>query len=132
MSYAAAIDQLNAMVPELYTGAGQARRKFWLEEIRALLAALGDPQRSFPVCADCGHQRKGIDGGDAGFHSDGGRGAGGALYLAASGAGKRADTDRRGEIADEEFARLYFRVHDAAQQMLLMGGCRSCPATLRF
>ena len=32
MSYAAAIDQLNAMVPELYTSTGHSRRKFSLEE----------------------------------------------------------------------------------------------------
>ena len=50
MSYAAAIDQLNAMVPELYTGAGQPRRKFSLDEIRMLLGALGNPQRAFPQC----------------------------------------------------------------------------------
>jgi len=47
MSYAAAIEQLNAMVPELYTGSGQPRRKFSLDEIRLLLAALGDPHRRF-------------------------------------------------------------------------------------
>src|ERR1035438_5356188 len=48
MSYAAAIDQLNAMVPELYTQGGQPRRKFSLEEIGVLLSALGDPHRRFP------------------------------------------------------------------------------------
>ena len=45
MSYTAAIDQLNAMVPELYTGSGQTRRKFSLSEVRTLLGALGDPGR---------------------------------------------------------------------------------------
>src|ERR1039458_1922422 len=45
MSYRAAIDQLNAMTPELYTHPGGSRRKFSLDEVRALLAALGDPQR---------------------------------------------------------------------------------------
>ena len=48
MSYAAAIDQLNAMVPELYTSSGQSRRKFSLDEIRVLLEALALPQRRFP------------------------------------------------------------------------------------
>jgi len=40
MSYQSAIDQLSAMVPELYTKPGQARRKFSLDEIGILLAAL--------------------------------------------------------------------------------------------
>ena len=37
MSYQSAIDQLSAMVPELYTKPGQARRKFSLDEIGILL-----------------------------------------------------------------------------------------------
>ena len=41
MSYAAAIDELNAMVPELYTGAGQPRRKFSLDEIRSTAGSVG-------------------------------------------------------------------------------------------
>ena len=45
MSYRAAIEQLNAMVPELYTGPGQPRRKFSLAEIGVLLDELGDLQR---------------------------------------------------------------------------------------
>ena len=45
MSYAAAIEQLNAMAPELYAKPGQPRRKFSLDEIRILLGALGDPQK---------------------------------------------------------------------------------------
>ena len=48
MSYVAAVEQLNAMVPELYQSSGQPRRKFSLDEIRILLAALGDPHRRFP------------------------------------------------------------------------------------
>jgi hypothetical protein len=54
MSYTAAVDQLNAMVPELYAGSGQPRRKFSLDEIRVLLDALGIPQRrssaAFALC----------------------------------------------------------------------------------
>jgi len=45
MSYQAAIEQLNAMVPELYSRPGEPRRKFSLDEIGVLLGALGDPQR---------------------------------------------------------------------------------------
>jgi hypothetical protein len=59
MSYAAALDQLNAMIPELYASAGQPRRKFSLEEIRILLAALGDPHRWFPSVLIAGTNGKG-------------------------------------------------------------------------
>ena len=59
MSYAAAIDQLNAMVPELYTSSGQARRKFSLDEIRVLLDALGNPHRRFPSVLIAGTNGKG-------------------------------------------------------------------------
>ena len=39
----------------------------------------------------------------------------------------------RAEIADDDFARHFFRVHDAAQQLVLdRAACRNCPATLRF
>src|SRR5690242_9055773 len=59
MSYAAAIEQLNAMIPELHTGAGQVRRKFSLDEIRILLDALGNPHLSFPSVLIAGTNGKG-------------------------------------------------------------------------
>ena len=59
MSYSAAIDQLNAMVPELYTRPGQPRRKFSLDEVRILLAALGDPHLSFRSVLIAGTNGKG-------------------------------------------------------------------------
>src|SRR5580692_5289668 len=59
MSYAAAVDQLNAMVPELYQSSGQPRRKFSLEEIRILLNALGNPHRRFPSVLIAGTNGKG-------------------------------------------------------------------------
>ncbi len=59
MSYQSAIDQLSAMVPELYTKPGQARRKFSLDEIGILLAALGNPHRSFPSVLIAGTNGKG-------------------------------------------------------------------------
>ncbi|HUX28593.1 MAG TPA: hypothetical protein VMV39_07385, partial [Terracidiphilus sp.] len=59
MSYAAAIDQLNAMAPELYTRTGQARRKFSLDEVRVLLGALGNPHREFPSVLIAGTNGKG-------------------------------------------------------------------------
>jgi dihydrofolate synthase/folylpolyglutamate synthase len=121
MSYAAAIDQLNAMVPELYTGAGHPRRKFSLDEIRTLLSVLGNPQRSFPAVLIAGTNGKGSTAATL------------ASILTASGlrtglytsphlarANERIRFDRA-EIADDDFARLYFRVHDAAQELVLNG-----------
>ena len=128
MSYAAAILELNAMVPELYTGAGKARRKFRLEEIRALLAALGDPQRSFPSVLIAGTNGKGSTAATlASILTAAGVRAG--LYtsphLARANERIRIGAE---EIADEQFARLYFRVHDAAQQMLLDGRLPQLPS----
>ncbi|MGO9337949.1 MAG: bifunctional folylpolyglutamate synthase/dihydrofolate synthase [Terracidiphilus sp.] len=119
MSYAAAVDQLNAMVPELYQSSGQPRRKFSLEEIRILLSALGDPQRCFPAVLIAGTNGKGSTAATL------------ASILTAS--GKRTGlytsphlarvNERirlgRAEIDDQAFAHLYFRVHDAAQQLVL-------------
>src|ERR1035437_1905887 len=59
MSYTAAIEQLNAMVPELYTGTGQSRRKFSLDEVRTLLGALGDLERRLRCVLIAGTNGKG-------------------------------------------------------------------------
>jgi dihydrofolate synthase/folylpolyglutamate synthase len=119
MSYAAAVDQLNAMVPELYQSSGQLRRKFSLEEIRILLAVLGDPHRRFPAVLIAGTNGKGSTAATL------------ASILTASGlrtglytsphlarVNERIRLDRI-EIDDESFAGLYFRVHDAAEQLVL-------------
>jgi dihydrofolate synthase/folylpolyglutamate synthase len=121
MSYATAIDQLNAMVPELYTSTGKPRRKFSLDEIRLLLAALGDPHRLFPSALIAGTNGKGSTAATL------------ASILTASGlrtglytsphlerVNERIRLDKV-EIADEAFARHYFRVHDEAQQLMLDG-----------
>jgi dihydrofolate synthase/folylpolyglutamate synthase len=128
MSYAAAIEQLNAMVPELYTGSGQPRRKFSLEEIRLLLAALGDPHRRFPAVLIAGTNGKGSTASTL------------ASILTASGlrtglytsphlarVNERIRLDHV-EIGDDAFASLYFRVHDAAQQLVLDGTLPQLPS----
>jgi dihydrofolate synthase/folylpolyglutamate synthase len=58
-SYENAIAQLNALIPELHSKPGQPRRKFSLQEIGALCAALGDPQRRFPSVLIAGTNGKG-------------------------------------------------------------------------
>src|SRR5260370_176277 len=69
MSYAAAVDHLNSLGLELApppaAGDGTAatpkpvRRKFDLAHMRALAAALGDPQKSFPAVLIAGTNGKG-------------------------------------------------------------------------
>ena len=128
MSYAAAIDQLNAMVPELYTRAGQPRRKFSLDEIRILLAALGDPHRRFPSVLIAGTNGKGSTAATL------------ASILTASGVRtglytsphlarvERAHPHRPCGDRRRDFAALYFRVHDAAQQLVLDGRLPQLPS----
>ena len=59
MSYAAAVDKLSAMVPELAPQPGRPRRKFSLDEIRLLLGELGNPQASFQSVLIAGTNGKG-------------------------------------------------------------------------
>ena len=123
MSYSAAIDQLSAMAPELYTHPGQPRRKFSLDEVRILLAALGDPHRRFRSVLIAGTNGKGSTAATL------------ASILTATASGARVSlytsphleriNERirigNSEIADDLFAHLYFRVHDVAQQLVQRG-----------
>jgi dihydrofolate synthase/folylpolyglutamate synthase len=118
MSYAAAIDQLNAMAPELYARPGQPRRKFSLDEFRTLLAALGNPHQRFRSVLIAGTNGKGSTAATL------------ASILTASGARAGLYTSPHlqsvnerirignSEIPDDAFARLFFCVHDVAQQMV--------------
>ena len=128
MSYSTAIDQLNAMVPELYSGAGRPRRKFSLDEIRTLLDELGNPQREFPSVLIAGTNGKGSTAATL------------ASILTASGlrtglytsphlarVNERIRMDGA-EIEDDEFARIYFRVHDAGQRLVMSGKLPQLPS----
>ena len=128
MSYIAAIDQLNAMTPELYARSGQPRRKFSIEEIRILLCELGDPQLRFPSILIAGTNGKGSTAATL------------ASILCASGlrtglytsphlarANERIRLDRM-EIADEAFGAYFFRVHNAAQRLTQSGGLPQLPS----
>jgi dihydrofolate synthase/folylpolyglutamate synthase len=128
MSYAAAVDQLNAMVPELYASSGQPRRKFSLDEIRILLAALGDPQRRFRSVLIAGTNGKGSTAATlASILTAAGVRTG--LYTSPhlARANERIRLDRI-EIDDNDFAGLYFRVHDAAQRLVLDGQLPQMPS----
>ena len=118
MSYAAAIEQLNAMTPELYAKAGQPRRKFSLDEVRILLEALGHPERRFPAVLIAGTNGKGSTAATlASILTEAGLRTG--LYTSPhlERPNERIRVGRE-EIADADFARLFFLVSDTADQMV--------------
>ena len=128
MSYTDAIAQLNSLVPELYAAAGQPRRRFSVDEVRILLDAVGDPQQHFPSVLIAGTNGKGSTASTlASILSEAGLRAG--LYTSPH-LERPNERIRLGqeEIADDDFARLYFRVHDAGQQLLLSGRLAQLPS----
>ena len=121
MSYAAAIDQLNAMAPELYAQAGQPRRKFSLDEVRTLLHALGDPQRSFPAVLIAGTNGKGSTAATlASILTEAGQRTG--LYTSPhlEKPNERIRVNRE-EITDGDFARLFFLVLEESDRLVKCG-----------
>jgi dihydrofolate synthase/folylpolyglutamate synthase len=128
MSYAAAIDQLNAMTPELYAKAGQPRRKFSLDEVRILLAALGDPERRFPAVLIAGTNGKGSTAATlASILTEAGLRTG--LYTSPH---LERPNERirvgRVEIADADFARLFFLVLDEGDRLVRQGRLPQMPS----
>ncbi|HWT66782.1 MAG TPA: folylpolyglutamate synthase/dihydrofolate synthase family protein [Terracidiphilus sp.] len=128
MSYTSAIDQLSAMTPELATAPGQPRRKFSLEQVRILLESLGNPHQRFRSVLIAGTNGKGSTASTL------------ASILTASGLrtglytsphlirpNERIRIDAS-EITDDVFAALYFRVHDAGQQLVLSGKLETLPS----
>jgi len=59
MGYSAALDRLMSLGGELHTRPGEPRRKFDLAHMRALLAALGNPEQRFPSVLIAGTNGKG-------------------------------------------------------------------------
>jgi dihydrofolate synthase/folylpolyglutamate synthase len=134
MSYAAAIDHLYALGQELAPTA--PRRKFDLAHMRVLAAALGDPQRQFSSVLIAGTNGKGSTAATL------------ASILAAAGlrtglytsphlsrvteriqsAGCAGDSAGLAEISEEEFARLYFRVDEAARRLVSAGELPHAPS----
>ncbi|HEU5352645.1 MAG TPA: folylpolyglutamate synthase/dihydrofolate synthase family protein [Terracidiphilus sp.] len=136
MSYAAAIEELNALAPELYTAPGLPRRKFSLDEIRALLDVLGQPHRSVPAVLIAGTNGKGSTAAAlASILAAGSLRTG--LYTSPHLTrpneririlGPGAGTGTTGEISDDDFGRLYFQVHRAAQQAIRAGTLNRFPS----
>ncbi|MGA8730100.1 MAG: folylpolyglutamate synthase/dihydrofolate synthase family protein [Terracidiphilus sp.] len=138
MSYQSAIDELNAMVPELHSRPGQPRRKFSLDEIGVLLDALDNPHRRFPAVLIAGTNGKGSTAATlASILTASGLRTG--LYTSPhlnrpneriqvggplSGAGKA--TGR--EISDDDFARLFYHVGEAARKLVQEGTLAQMPS----
>jgi dihydrofolate synthase/folylpolyglutamate synthase len=128
MSYASAIAQLSAMVPELLVAAGQPHRKFSLDEVRVLLARLGDPQKKFPAVLIAGTNGKGSTAATlasilsaAGLHT--------GLYTSPH----LERVNERIRIAQKEidnvsFAQHYFRVRKAAEELVAQGELSQLPS----
>ncbi len=134
MSYSDAITQLNALAPELYAQPGAPRRKFTLDEIRLLCAALGNPQHRYPSVLIAGTNGKGST---AATLASIARSSGIRVGLYTSPHLDRVneririghpDLDSIREIPDADFARHYFLVHDAAQALVLAGKLSTLPS----
>jgi dihydrofolate synthase/folylpolyglutamate synthase len=128
MSYAAAIEQLNAMTPELYSRVGQPRRKFSLDEMRILLEALGDPQKQFPSLLIAGTNGKGST---AATLASILRASGLRTGLYTSPHLERANERIRmngAEIDEDTFARTFFLVSDGAHRLVESGRLPQFPS----
>jgi dihydrofolate synthase/folylpolyglutamate synthase len=122
MSYAAAVDHLYALGHELAPASPSTpRRKFDLAHMRVLAAALGDPQTTFPSVLIAGTNGKGSTAATlssiftaAGYRT--------GLYTSPHliRVNERIQIDGV-QIADEDFARLYFQVDESARHLVESG-----------
>jgi dihydrofolate synthase/folylpolyglutamate synthase len=122
MSYAAAVDHLYALGHELAPSLPNVpRRKFDLAHMRVLAAALGDPQATFPSVLIAGTNGKGSTAATlasiltaAGYRT--------GLYTSPHlvRVNERVQIDGV-QIPDEDFARLYFQVDEAARRLVEAG-----------
>jgi dihydrofolate synthase/folylpolyglutamate synthase len=128
MTYGAAIDSLFSLAGELYTPPGQPRRKFELEHMGVLAAALGDPQKKFPSVLVAGTNGKGSTSATlaailqaAGYRT--------GLYTSPHliRVNERIRIDGV-DITDDDFARFYFQVDDAARRLVDEGRLPAPPS----
>jgi len=118
MSYASALDSLLARVGELHPSPGEPRRKFRLEEMRALIEALGHPEQHFKSVLIAGTNGKGST---AATLASIVQSAGYRVGLYTSPHLERVNERIRIDgvpIGDDAFARLYFRVDDCAGRLV--------------
>jgi dihydrofolate synthase/folylpolyglutamate synthase len=140
MTYVAAVDHLHGLGQELASPA--PRRKFDLAHMRALAAALGDPQKQLPAVLIAGTNGKGSTAATlasicaaAGLRT--------ALYTSphlsrvterirtaetAEVKDEAAEAFALREISEEDFARLYFLVDETAQRLVATGELPHAPS----
>ena len=125
MTYVEAMEKLAALGPELRMGKTGEPRKFSLEHIRALLRELGDPQTQFRSVLIAGTNGKGSTAATlaAITHAAGIKTA---LYTSphlvrVSERMRVSGLSGLVEIGEEAFARNYFRVDSAAQELVRRG-----------
>lgn len=128
MSYTAALESLHARASELHTPPGEPRRKFRLEEMRALAAALGHPERRFRSVLIAGTNGKGSTASTlsailtaAGYKT--------GLYTSPHLTRVNERIRIAGEpLSDDDFARHYFRVDDCAARLAATGALPAHPS----
>jgi dihydrofolate synthase/folylpolyglutamate synthase len=128
MSYQTAIKILSGMTQELQANPGQPRRKFSLDEFRALLAALGDPQNRFPSVLVAGTNGKGST---ACTLASIANASGLRVGLYTSPHLERVNERIRvgeAEIGDDDFGTLFFRVGETAKKLLQKGVLPQLPS----
>src|ERR1700733_11772759 len=128
MSYAAAIEGLYALAGELHAAPGQPRRKFELGEMRILAEGLGHPKRRFPSVLIAGTNGKGSTSATLASIL---RAAGYRVGLYTSPhlvrVNERIQIDAS-DITDDDFARYYFQVDDAARKLVDEGKLPAPPS----
>jgi dihydrofolate synthase/folylpolyglutamate synthase len=129
MSYTAALSSLHARVGELHAAApGEPRRKFRLEEMRTLVAALGHPERRFRSILIAGTNGKGSTAATlAAILQSAGLRTG--LYTSPhlTRVNERIRIDGQ-SISDDDFARHYFHVDDCANRLVAAGRLPASPS----
>lgn len=139
MNYSQVLEKLTALGPELRTGkaaSGAAPRRFSLDHIRVLLQSLGDPQQAFAAVLIAGTNGKGST---AATLASIANAAGLKTGLYTSPHLLRVNerilitTQRDGkpsleQISDEDFARLYTRVDEAAAALVGEGKLPHAPS----
>jgi dihydrofolate synthase/folylpolyglutamate synthase len=137
MSYQSAIDELNAMVPELHSRPGQPRRKFSLDEIGVLLNALDNPHRRYPSVLIAGTNGKGstaatlasiltASGLRTGLYTSPHLNRPNERIHVSDPVGGGEATGQ--EIGDADFARLFYHVGDAARKLVQEGTLAQMPS----
>lgn len=132
MTYLQALDQLAALGPELRTGPTGAPRKFSLDHMRALTAALGNPQQAFPAVLIAGTNGKGSTAATLASIANA-AGIRTGLYTSPHllRVNERVKTSQAGQltdIPDDDFGRLFGQAWTTAEHLVKQGELPHIPS----